>query len=45
MGLWQVLLHGSAEEHLVNKMYWLSGALAGVGCTLMTVSVVGLALI
>ena len=45
MSMWQALLHGSAEEHLVKKMYWLSGALAGVGCTLMTVSVVGLSLI
>ena len=45
MNLWLSMRLSGSEEQTMKKMYWVSGALAGAGCTLMTLSVVGLALI
>jgi hypothetical protein len=45
MSFFKALQISRAEDQTVNRMYWLSGCLAGFGCTMMTVSVVGLALL
>jgi hypothetical protein len=40
----RALLNGDADQQLVQRTYWFVLALAGAGCIMVTVSIVGLLL-